>query len=103
MMQFGDLPWISVRRIVAFALILPFLLAVASSSEVRRRIASRLLASSLILICAVGYLVMAIVSIPESLVPGESLSALVDSLLTWYLPFVAMIYLVEMKMISSLC
>jgi len=93
--QFGDLPWISARRIVAFALIMPFLLAVASSSEVRRRIASRLLASSLILICAVGYLVMAILSIPESLLPGESLSALVDSLLTWYLPFVAMIYLIR--------
>ena len=35
--QFGDLPWISARRVVAFALIMPFLLAVASSSEVRRR------------------------------------------------------------------
>ncbi len=79
MMQFGDLPWISVRRVAAFALIAPFLLAVSSSSEVRRRIASRVRSSSLILICAVGYLVMAIVSIPESPIPGESLSALVDS------------------------
>ena len=60
MVQFGGLPWISARRIVAFALIVPFLLAVASSSEVRRQIASRLLASPLILICAAGYLVMAI-------------------------------------------
>ena len=93
--QFGDLPWISARRVVAFALIMPFLLAVASSSEVRRRIASRLLASPLILICAAGYLVMAIVSIPESALPGESLSALVDSVLEWYVPFLAMIYVVR--------
>ncbi|MGB3583688.1 MAG: hypothetical protein WBA40_21605 [Roseiarcus sp.] len=95
MVQFAGLPWISARRIVAFALILPFLLAVASSSEVRQQIASRLLASPLILICAAGYLVMAILSIPESLIPGESLSALVDSLLEWYVPFVAMIYIIR--------
>jgi O-antigen ligase len=95
MVQFGSLPWISARRIVAFSLIMPFLLAVASSSEVRRRIASRLLASPLILICAVGYLVMAILSLPDSLLPGDSLSALVDALLEWYVPFVAMIYVVR--------
>ena len=95
MVQFGDLPWISARRIVAFALIMPFLLAIASSSEVRRRIASRLLASPLILICAAGYLVMAVLSIPESLLPGDSVSALVDSLLMWYVPFLAMIYVVR--------
>ena len=93
--QFGDLPWISARRIVAFALIMPFFLALASSSEVRRQITSRLLASPLILICAVGYLVMAIVSLPESELPGDSLSALVDSLLEWYVPFLAMIYVVR--------
>ena len=93
--QFGDLPWISARRIVAFALIMPFFLALASSSEVRRRITSRLLASPLILICAVGYLVMAIVSLPESELPGDSLSALVNSLLEWYVPFLAMIYVVR--------
>jgi hypothetical protein len=93
--QFGGLPWISARRIVAFALIMPFLLAIASSSEVRRRIASRLLASPLILICAAGYLVMAIVSIPGGSLPGESLSTLVDALLEWYVPFLATIYVVR--------
>ena len=93
--QFGGLPWISARRIVIFALIMPFLLAVASSSEVRRRIASRLLASPLILICAVGYLVMAIVSIPGSSLAGESLSSLVEALLEWYVPFLAMVYVVR--------
>ena len=36
MIQVGDLPWISARRITAFALIAPFLLALASSSEIRR-------------------------------------------------------------------
>jgi len=94
MVQFGDLPWLSVRRVAAFALIAPFLLAVSSSSEVRRRIASRLRPSRLIFICAVGYLVMAILSIPESALPGASLSALVDALLEWYLPFLAVIYFV---------
>jgi hypothetical protein len=87
--QFGDLPWLSVRRVAAFALITPFLLAVSSSSEVRRRIASRIRPSRPIFICAVGYLIMAVLSIPGSELFGLSLSALVDALLEWYVPFLA--------------
>ena len=39
--QFSGLPWISVRRVATFALILPFLVAVAASSEVRQQIMER--------------------------------------------------------------
>jgi O-antigen ligase len=92
MVQFGDLPWISVRRVAAFALIAPFLLAVSGSSEVRRQIATRLRPSLPILICAVGYLVMAVLSLPQSPLRGDSTSALVDALLEWYVPFFAAIY-----------
>jgi hypothetical protein len=38
---------------------------------------------------------MAIVSIPESELFGYSMSALTDAVLTWYVPFAALIYLVE--------
>jgi hypothetical protein len=72
MVQLGGLPWISVRRVAAFALIVPFFLAVASSSEVRHRIVDRARPSSLIVICAVGYLVMAVISIATSEVRSES-------------------------------
>jgi O-antigen ligase len=93
--QFGDLPWISARRVATFALIAPFLLAVAGSSDVRRRIASRARSSPLIIICVAGYLVMAFVSVPASELPGASLSALVEAILSWYVPFLAIIYLIE--------
>jgi hypothetical protein len=39
--QFSGLPWISARRLATFALIAPFLVAVAASSEVRLQIAER--------------------------------------------------------------
>ena len=40
--QFAGLPWISARRLATFALIVPFLLAIAASSDVRRQITERL-------------------------------------------------------------
>ena len=74
--QFGGLPWISARRLATFALVAPFLLAIASSSEVRSQIAERLRASWPILVCALGYLGMASISILTSELPSVSLSAL---------------------------
>ena len=97
MVQFGDLPWISARRVATFSLIAPFLLALAGSSAVRARIADRARSSPAIIICTVGYLVMAVLSIPQSPLPGVSLSALTEAVLSWYLPFFAMMYLVHDK------
>ncbi|MGB7975370.1 MAG: O-antigen ligase family protein [Roseiarcus sp.] len=93
--QFPGLPWISARRLATFTLIAPFLVAVAASSEVRRRIAERVRASLLIFICATGFLVVAALSVLTSISPTESTSALVDAVLSWYVPFFAMIYIVR--------
>ena len=93
--QFGGLPWISARRLATFALIAPFLIAIAASSDARRRIAERVSASSLIVICVAGYLFMAVLSLFTSPTPSESMTALVDALLSWYVPFFAMIYIVR--------
>ena len=40
MIQVSGLPWISARRLTTFALIAPFLIAIAASSDVRRHILS---------------------------------------------------------------
>ncbi|HEY1781411.1 MAG TPA: O-antigen ligase family protein [Roseiarcus sp.] len=93
--QLGSLPWISARRLATFALFAPFLIAVAASSDTRRRIMERAGASSLIFICVLGYLVMAILSLFTSATTSESMSALVEALLSWYVPFFAMIYIVR--------
>jgi hypothetical protein len=95
--QFGGLPWISARRVATFALIAPFLLAISSSSQVRHEIAERLRSAPLILVCVVGFLVTASLSVLTSNLPEESISALSDAILTWYVPFVAAIYVVNNK------
>lgn len=95
--QFGGLPWISARRVATFALIAPFLLAVSSSSEVRGEIAARLRSAPLIMICVLGFLAMASLSIATSHLPQESISALSDTILTCYLSFFAAIYVVRNK------
>ena len=95
MVQFAGLPWISARRLATFTLIAPFLIAIAASSDVRRQITERIRASSLIFICAAGYLVMATLSILTSALPSESGSALIEAILSWYVPFFAMIYIVK--------
>ena len=97
MIQVPGLPWISARRLATFALIVPFLVAAAVSSDVRRHITERIRASLFIFICVAGYLVMAALSILTSLLPAESISALSDSLLSWYVPFFAMIYIARDK------
>ena len=91
--QFSGLPWISARRLATFCLIAPFLVAIAASSDVRRQIAERARASSLLFICAAGFLATAALSIFTSVSPSESFSAFSDAILSWYVPFFAMIYI----------
>jgi O-antigen ligase len=93
--QFSGLPWISARRLATFSLIVPFLLAVAASHEVRRQIVERVRASLPILICAIGFLSMVVMSIPTSVAPTESTSGLIDLILSCYVPFFAMIYIIR--------
>jgi O-antigen ligase len=95
--QIGGLPWISARRLATFGLIAPFLVAVASSSEVRRKIGDRLRAAPLIVVCVVGFLVMAFFSIFTSTLPQESTSAFSDVVLSWYVLFLAALYVVKDK------
>jgi O-antigen ligase len=93
MLQFPGLPWISARRLATFALFTPFLTAIAASSDVRRHIAERIRTSSPIVICAAGYLALAVLSIATSMLATESFSGLIDAVLSWYVPFLAMIYI----------
>jgi O-antigen ligase len=95
--QFPGLPWISARRIATFALIVPFLVAIAASSDVRRQIMERVRASLLIFICAAGFLATAALSIVTSISPTESFSFFADAILSWYVPFFAMIYIARDK------
>ena len=93
--QVAELPWISARRVATFALVAPFSLALASSPDVRGRVAGRMRSSRLICVCAFGYLAMAFLSVFTSVWTTQSASFLSEVLLTWYVPFVATIYVIE--------
>jgi hypothetical protein len=93
--QFSGLPWISARRLATFCLIVPFLVAVAASSDVRRNIMVRVRASLPVFICALGFLIMVMLSIFTSMIPTESASGLADLILSSYVPFFAMIYIAK--------
>lgn len=97
MVQVGGLPWISARRFTTFALVVPLLLAIASSSHVRRLIVNRARPSLPILICAAGYLSMAVLSTSTSDIPSSTLSSVIEAILSWYLPFIAVIYIMRDK------
>ena len=53
----------------------------------------RVRASLLLFICAAGFLATAALSIFTSVSPSESFSAFADAILSWYVPFFAMIYI----------
>src|ERR1700722_8398368 len=95
--QFPGTPWISARRLATMTLVAPFVIAVAASSDVRRQIMERLLASLPILICVAGFLTFAALSLLSSISPAESFSALIDLILSCYVPFLAMIYIAKEK------
>jgi O-antigen ligase len=95
--QISGLPWISARRVATLCLIVPFLIAVAASSDVRRQIMDRVRDSLLLFICAVGFLAVAALSVLTSINPTESTSGLVDAVLSWYVPFFATIYIAKDK------
>ncbi len=56
------LPWISVRRFATFALIIPFVIAIAGSSAERKKTLSIFLDSSLLSSFTIGFLIMNVIS-----------------------------------------
>ena len=93
--QVAGLPWISARRVATFALIAPFLVGVAASAGVRRRISERIQQSKWIVISAVGFLAAIFLSIFTSVNSTETISQMTEAILAWYVPFFAAIYVIE--------
>ena len=92
--QVVGLPWISARRVAVFALLVPFVLGVAASADVRKRITDRIQQSKFIVISAVGFAAI-FLSIFTSVDASETAPQVVDATLSWYVPFFAAIYVIE--------
>ena len=93
--QVSALPWISARRIVIFPLILVFALAFSGSSRARSRMAAVIKDNPIVALCAVGYIFMGFVSVFTSVHPPSSMTGVINALLTWYVPLMAILYVVR--------
>ena len=89
------LPWISARRLVTFPLILLVLLAFAGSPKVRHRVKTILNDNRIIATFVFGYLGTIMASIFTSLSPSATLNGSVAAFLEWYVPFLAILYVVR--------
>jgi O-Antigen ligase len=89
------LPWISLRRLATFPLVVVFALVVSSSSAARARIVERLGSIKALSICVVGYMTTIGLSVLTSDSPPASLSAMVDAYLSWFVPFLVLLYVIK--------
>jgi len=93
--QIASLPWISARRLAVFSLIMLFAIAISGSSSARKRMAETIVGCKWVSIGAFGFLMMAFFSIFTSIDPTFSMSVLVAAILEWYVPFLAMLYVIR--------
>lgn len=93
--QVGGLPWISIRRLFTFCLIVVFAIVIAGSSEVRGRLSDSLSASKAITIGAIGYLITIFLSTFTSINFGATLSGFMEVVLSWYVPLFVIIYVLR--------
>lgn len=91
----GYLPWISVRRFFALTVIMLFSITIAGSRSARAEILDVARSNRLLASLAIGFLVMIFLSILTSRYPATSLKEFVDSLLNWYVPLFACIFIVR--------
>jgi O-antigen ligase len=84
--QIAFLPWLSVRRLFAFAVIILFCIVVAGSKSARGKLAETMRINRLLTTLAVGFLVMIFLSIFSSVFWPQSIKEFSDSLLAWYIP-----------------
>ncbi len=89
------MPWISIRRIAAAPLIIALSLALATSQPLRSRVKAILIDGKLKSICAIGFLAMIVISVFFSANPFESLSQTNEIITSWYIPFLALLCIVD--------
>ena len=89
------LPWISVRRMATFALIVVFAITMGGSTEQRKEIKNVIVGSNILATCFIGYLLMTIISTILSRQISTSTSDMTEIVLTWYVPLLATIFVVK--------
>ena len=91
----GVLPWISARRVIAGTMIFLFGITVAGSKAARDKILDTMQSARPLAVLSIGFLVLLFVSILTSRAPAQALNGFVDSVLVWYVPLFACIFVVR--------
>jgi O-antigen ligase len=91
----GVLPWISARRLVAATMIFLFGITVAGSKAARDKILETIQSVRPLAFLSIGFLALLFVSILTSRAPAQALNGFVDSVLVWYVPLFACIFVVR--------
>lgn len=91
----GVLPWISLRRLFSFAVIVLFSLAIAGSKSARDKIVETVRANRWLAFSTFGFLTMMFISTIISANIPVSLNQFVDVILNWYVPIFACILIVR--------
>ena len=90
-----SLPWISIRRLAIFPLIVLFGLSAAMSSAIRRDVFSAISTNRLLSLGLIGFLVMIVLSFFSSINLTQSLSQFTDAVLTWLVPWLVTLYVIR--------
>ncbi len=87
------LPWISIRRMLTFALVTLFALAYSASKPARERISTVIKDNKVIFGFTLFYIFSMFISIPTSIDPFASLNSMSTVALEWYVPFICAVYI----------
>ena len=91
----SGIPWVSLRRLVTFALVTVFGYNYAASSDFRKFIKGILSANYVTSSCVIGFYVLACLSILTSISPAATLDQAMTVFLEWYVAFFATLYVIR--------
>ena len=92
--QLVGLPWITVRRLFTFPLIIVFAISISGSAQVRRQVVRTIESARFVSFCIIGFYISILLSIFTSASPAGSLSGTAEASLTWYVPWLALLFIV---------
>jgi hypothetical protein len=95
MVQISGFPWISIRRLAVFSLILLTLYSISVSRDERRTVSSALSEQRWLGVCIIGFLVMSFISLFTTAEPTMAFTQFIEMFLNWYLPFFACLLVVR--------
>ena len=91
----SGLPWVSLRRLLLFVLVLSFAYNYSTTPTIRKRVADALRADWLVGVCVLLFYIWVVLSIFTSIRPSSTLDQAMTIFLEWYVPFFGVLYVIR--------